>query len=144
MLNQAVFFAFVVVGSAQARLLWGNRVTSRDDFCDDPQLDNPSTTLEEFYGPWMREWKYLESRSFQLRSVVSEYVLRDCAHIVEIGAYRTPIDWFITEGSRTSAITIVEPLMTPSCVEKKIKGKPLMVKTVASRVETFKLRCVLI
>ena len=49
---------------------------------------------------------YLLSAAFQLRYVLAAHFVRDCAHVIEIGGYQTPITWFLT--GRHDSVTVYD------------------------------------
>jgi hypothetical protein len=55
------------------------------------------------------EWSYLTSEPFKLRYVLAAHFVRACPDVIEIGGYKTPIDYYLT-GYHTS-VTVLDPLI---------------------------------
>lgn len=82
------------------------------------------------------EWAYLTSEEFRTRYVLGAHYLRDCADVVEIGAYRTPITQFLTGTHRS--VTVIDPLVTP-LERDELNGAPCRVRHVRARYQDLAL-----
>ena len=56
-------------------------------------------------------WSYMASEVFQNRYLVAANYLRNCSHILEVGACSTPITRYL-RGAHES-VTVVDPLVEP-------------------------------
>lgn len=59
----------------------------------------------------MPEWTYLTSEAFQTRYVLAAHFVKDCANIIEVGGYKTPITTFLT--GKHDSVLVLDPLTEP-------------------------------
>jgi len=85
----------------------------------------------------MKEWKYLESKSFQERYIFAAKYLKNCKNILEVGGYKTPITNFL-QGNHKS-VTVVDPLIDPYS-NNKLNGKPCITKHLPIKIQDYKLK----
>lgn len=60
-------------------------------------------------APPERDWKYLASPAFAMRSVLAAHFLRECPTVVEIGGGRVPINDFLT--GHHEFVLVVDPFL---------------------------------
>lgn len=85
-------------------------------------------------GPLLREpdaypdMDYLVTEAAQTRCVIAAHFVRDCAHVVEIGGFKTPISLYLT--GRHDSVTVFDPLMN-DYQARTLNGKPCRVRHVS-------------
>jgi Glycosyltransferase like family 2 len=62
--------------------------------------------------PPLTQWRYLRSEAFCTRQALAAHFVRDCPTVVELGAWHTPIDRYLT-GPHTSVL-VVDPFIRDS------------------------------
>lgn len=58
----------------------------------------------------MKPWKYLEHPSFFARQATAAWFLREPLQIIELGSYKTPLLWFLTDEDQINRYIGIDPL----------------------------------
>jgi hypothetical protein len=82
--------------------------------------------------PPARDWEYLVSDAFSVRSVLAAHFVRDCPTVIEIGGWRTPIDRHLT-GHHTSVV-VVDPFIEDAA-RGELNGAPCDVRHLRAGVQ---------
>lgn len=86
-------------------------------------------------GPLLREpdayadMDYLTTEAAQTRCVIAAHFVRDFAHVVEIGGFKTPISLYLTGGHES--VTVFDPLMNDFEADS-LNGRPCRIRHVSS------------
>ena len=79
-------------------------------------------------------WSYMASEVFQTRYLVAANYLRNCRHILEVGACSTPITRYL-RGAHES-VTVVDPLVEPVQAET-LNDRPCVVRHIPVKIQDY-------
>jgi hypothetical protein len=75
---------------------------------------------------------HLAGPAAALRQVLAAHFLRDCAHVLEIGGYKTPITGFLTHAPQS--VTSIDPKTDPY-ESDSLGGRPCRVRHIARKFQ---------